>query len=144
MTLSSIVDHAYHALAIDERRKPFLPAVWDVDTPLQDVLAARPLTEAVGYLRIWSFDVADDEAFVGEMARLLGLPARQAAHVFLLGHAKALASAGVRAGTEGWTQRTRALCSASPTETRSSGLIVIPGKVWGLIAMALLFAASSV
>ena len=37
VTLSSIVDHAYHALALDERRKPFLPAVWDVDTPLQDV-----------------------------------------------------------------------------------------------------------
>ena len=37
VALSSIVDHAYHALAIDERRKPFLPAVWDVDTPLQDV-----------------------------------------------------------------------------------------------------------
>ncbi|MFC7735437.1 hypothetical protein ACFQX4_06175 [Roseomonas sp. GCM10028921] len=41
-------------------------------------------------------------------------------------------------------QRTRALCSVSPTETRSSGLIVIPGKMWELIAMALLFATSSV
>jgi hypothetical protein len=28
---------AYHALAIDERRKPFLPAIWEVDTPGQDV-----------------------------------------------------------------------------------------------------------
>ena len=26
--LSSIVDHAYHALAIDERRKPFAPTIW--------------------------------------------------------------------------------------------------------------------
>ena len=44
-----------------------------LDTPLQDVLAARQLNHQVGYLRIWSFDVADDEAFVREMARLLGL-----------------------------------------------------------------------
>ncbi len=44
-----------------------------LDTPLQDVLAARQLNDQVGYLRIWSFDVADDEAFVREMARLLGL-----------------------------------------------------------------------
>jgi uncharacterized protein (DUF2235 family) len=29
--LSSWVDHAYHALAIDERRKPFRPAVWKQD-----------------------------------------------------------------------------------------------------------------
>jgi len=28
VALSSHVDHAYQALAIDERRKPFLPAVW--------------------------------------------------------------------------------------------------------------------
>ena len=35
--LSGQVQHAYHALAIDERRKPFLPAIWEVDTPGQDV-----------------------------------------------------------------------------------------------------------
>jgi hypothetical protein len=29
MTLSSWVDNAYQALAIDEHRKPFQPAVWD-------------------------------------------------------------------------------------------------------------------
>lgn len=44
-----------------------------LDTPLQDVLAARALNDRVGYLRVWSFDVADDEAFVRELARLLGL-----------------------------------------------------------------------
>ncbi len=27
--LSSYVDHAYHALAIDEKRKPFQPAIWE-------------------------------------------------------------------------------------------------------------------
>jgi len=35
--LSGHVEHAYHALAIDECRKPFLPAIWEVDTPGQDV-----------------------------------------------------------------------------------------------------------
>jgi uncharacterized protein (DUF2235 family) len=35
--LSGRVEHAYHALAIDERRKPFLPAIWEIDTPGQDV-----------------------------------------------------------------------------------------------------------
>lgn len=29
VTLSSTVDHAYQALAIDERRKPFVPALWE-------------------------------------------------------------------------------------------------------------------
>ncbi len=46
-------------------------------TPMQDVLAARrvehPTLGAVGYLRIWSFDVADDDAFVEEAIRLLEL-----------------------------------------------------------------------
>lgn len=42
-------------------------------TPMQDVLAARPLSRKVGYLRIWSFDVDDDDAFVAELTRLLGL-----------------------------------------------------------------------
>jgi len=27
--LSSTVDHAYHAVAIDEKRKPFMPALWE-------------------------------------------------------------------------------------------------------------------
>ena len=30
VTLSSRIDHAFHALAIDERRKPFQPALWEV------------------------------------------------------------------------------------------------------------------
>jgi hypothetical protein len=44
-----------------------------LDTPMQDVLAARPLSRKVGYLRIWSFDVDDDDAFVAELIRLLSL-----------------------------------------------------------------------
>jgi Peptidase family S41 len=44
-----------------------------LDTPMQDVLAARPLTRKVGYLRIWSFDLDDDDAFITELIRLLAL-----------------------------------------------------------------------
>ncbi len=44
-----------------------------VPTSLQDNLAARPLTARTGYLRIWSFDVDDDQALVSEVARLLAL-----------------------------------------------------------------------
>ena len=65
----------------------FAPAYWDAEqagavvesgdwlpTPMHDTLAARTLTTArgeLGYLRIWSFDVADDDAFVAEVIRLL-------------------------------------------------------------------------
>jgi Peptidase family S41 len=71
----------------------FAPAFWDAEqtgavvesggwlpTPMHDTLAARTVRTArgdVGYLRIWSFDVADDDAFVAEVVRLLGqLPER--------------------------------------------------------------------
>ncbi len=52
-----------------------------VKTTMPDVLAARGLPHrrlgALGYLRIWSFDVADDDAFIAEVVRLLGeLPDR--------------------------------------------------------------------
>ena len=40
---------------------------------MQDVLAAKSLSDSVGYLRIWSFDLDDDEAFVNELIRLLAL-----------------------------------------------------------------------
>jgi hypothetical protein len=42
-----------------------------IQTPLQDVLAAKTVRRKVGYLRIWSFDVNDDDAFIAEMIRLL-------------------------------------------------------------------------
>ncbi|OFX19330.1 MAG: hypothetical protein A2V77_13175 [Anaeromyxobacter sp. RBG_16_69_14] len=46
-----------------------------VPTPMQDVLAARKVRHRtlgdLGYLRIWSFDVADDDAFIAEVVRLL-------------------------------------------------------------------------
>ena len=36
VTLSSHVDNAFHALAIDERRKPFSPTLWAVQPPAPD------------------------------------------------------------------------------------------------------------
>jgi len=44
-----------------------------VETSLPDQLTARRLSPRVGLLRIWTFDVDDDRAFVDEVARLLGL-----------------------------------------------------------------------
>lgn len=44
-----------------------------IATTFQDTLAARAVTAQVGYLRIWSFDVDDDQAFLDEAARLLKL-----------------------------------------------------------------------
>ncbi len=44
-----------------------------LETTFEDNLAARPISRAVGYLRIWSFDVEDDQAFIDEAARLLQL-----------------------------------------------------------------------
>jgi hypothetical protein len=44
-----------------------------LDTPMQDVLAARALSRHIGYLRVWSFDVEDDDLFVAEVMRLLEL-----------------------------------------------------------------------
>lgn len=58
----------------------------------------------------------------GAVARLLGLPARQAAHVFLLGHTKALVSAGVRAGVLGPYQAQRVL--ALPDTRRQLAALV--------------------
>jgi hypothetical protein len=45
-------------------------------TSQQDALAAKVVTvrgHRLGYLRLWSFDVADDQVYVGEVIRLLGL-----------------------------------------------------------------------
>ena len=33
VSLSTTVDNAFHALAIDERRKPFLPTIWQIQSP---------------------------------------------------------------------------------------------------------------
>ncbi|HET7487592.1 MAG TPA: S41 family peptidase [Acidimicrobiales bacterium] len=63
-----------------ERRpqRPAAPAAgggW-IPTALHDAVAAREVTTRagrLGYLRLWSFDVADDQAFVEEIARLLQL-----------------------------------------------------------------------
>jgi hypothetical protein len=75
------------------RKLLFAPAYWAAEqagavvetgewlpTPMHDTLAARRLRTSrgeLGYLRIWSFDVADDDAFVAEVVRLVGqLPER--------------------------------------------------------------------
>jgi len=44
-----------------------------LDTPMQDVLSAQALSRSIGYLRVWSFDVDDDDLFVAEVTRLVGL-----------------------------------------------------------------------
>jgi Peptidase family S41 len=44
-----------------------------LETPMQDVLSASVLNPGVGYLRIWSFDVEDDDLFLAEVTRLLAL-----------------------------------------------------------------------
>ena len=65
--------------ASDHQRRPSPAATGKVkigewlDTPMQDVVAARALSRRVGYLRIWSFDIDDDDAFVDELIRLLGV-----------------------------------------------------------------------
>jgi hypothetical protein len=47
-----------------------------LDTSLQDLVTAKVIgtrTKPIAYLRIWSFDIDDDQAFVDEIARLLQL-----------------------------------------------------------------------
>ena len=61
------------ALAGTGRGRRDTPVGQWLDTPMQDVLAAQALSRSIGYLRIWSFDVDDDDAFVDEVTRLLGL-----------------------------------------------------------------------
>ncbi len=46
-------------------------------TSFPDTFTARGLSSSLGYLRIWSFDVGDDDAFLDEATRLLGLLPRE-------------------------------------------------------------------
>lgn len=67
---------AAEATQRDALPRPAAPEAGDGDwipTPLQDCLAARTISRTVGYLRIWSFDVDDDDAFLDEVSRLLDL-----------------------------------------------------------------------
>ncbi|WP_426565723.1 S41 family peptidase [Angustibacter sp. McL0619] len=50
-----------------------VPLRTPIPTSFQDTLSAQRLTASLGYLRIWSFDVDDDDAFLDEVTRLLGL-----------------------------------------------------------------------
>ncbi|GAA4360139.1 S41 family peptidase [Angustibacter luteus] len=65
-------------------------------TTFQDTLAAQALTSDLGYLRIWSFDVDDDDAFLDEAARLLGLLPQQRLIVDLRGNPGGLVWAAER------------------------------------------------
>lgn len=56
----------------EESRAPKARGPKWLETTMQDVLAARVLDDGkTGYVRIWSFDVEDDDAFVAELSRLL-------------------------------------------------------------------------
>ncbi|MGC5165853.1 S41 family peptidase [Luteimicrobium sp. DT211] len=61
------------------KKMQFSSDLWHADrtaaAPMQDVVTARALDDRTGYLRLWSFDVQDDEAYLDEVAALLrGLP----------------------------------------------------------------------
>jgi len=63
--------------ASDRRPAPSAPAAagpgeW-LESELPDVLSAKQVSADVGYLRIWSFNIDDDDAFVTELVRLLAL-----------------------------------------------------------------------
>ncbi|PTQ79644.1 peptidase S41-like protein [Nitrosospira multiformis] len=64
-------DRSGTAIAHDEKR-----VKW-IRTRFQDALAARIVKNSssgdLGYLRIWSFDVEDDDAFIAEVMRLLDI-----------------------------------------------------------------------
>jgi hypothetical protein len=56
--------------------QPTVPEGEWLPTTMQDALAAKVIRvrrRRLGYLRLWSFDVADDQAYVLEVIRLLGL-----------------------------------------------------------------------
>jgi C-terminal processing protease CtpA/Prc len=63
---------------------------------MQDVLSARALSRRVGYLRLWSFDVEDDDLFLAEAARLLSLLPQTALIVDLRGNPGGLVWAAER------------------------------------------------
>jgi Peptidase family S41 len=73
------LDHgptATHARASTARvaAKPLVGET--IDTSLQDFLTAKVIgtrTKPIAYLRIWSFDIDDDQVFVDEIARMLRL-----------------------------------------------------------------------
>jgi hypothetical protein len=53
--------------------KPPSGATGWIPTPFQDTVAACARKDGTGYLRLWSFDVDDDDAYLAEVTRLLGL-----------------------------------------------------------------------
>lgn len=93
-----------HAEADDEGRaapsgrtaRTDVDTAW-IPTPLQDVLAARALDADHGLLRLWSFDVGDDDAYLDELTRLLGLLPKGGVIVDLRGNPGGLVWAAERA-----------------------------------------------
>ncbi len=64
-----------HAAAATPATATVADGDW-LPTSLQDALAAKVVTvrgRRLGYLRLWSFDVADDQVYLDEVIRLLGL-----------------------------------------------------------------------
>ena len=59
------------------KKMQFSTGLWQADagatatTSMQDAVSARALDDRTGYLRLWSFDVQDDDAFLNEVTRLL-------------------------------------------------------------------------
>ena len=60
----------------ERERRPAARGRWWIPTTLQDSLAAREVRSSLGplaYLRMWTFDVGDDDTFIKEVMRLVGL-----------------------------------------------------------------------
>jgi hypothetical protein len=67
--------YADRRVAVVPARPTVRAGTW-LPTTMQDALAAKKIRvggRPVGYLRLWSFDVADDQAYVEEVIRLLAL-----------------------------------------------------------------------
>jgi peptidase S41-like protein len=81
-------------------RQPVVRSDKWIPTTMQDALAARVVPTSLGglgYLRLWTFDVVDDDAYVDEIERLLGELPRKGLIVDLRGNPGGLIWAAERA-----------------------------------------------
>ncbi|HEX3223912.1 MAG TPA: S41 family peptidase [Nocardioides sp.] len=114
---------AYAAWVADRARAgrpvaaPAADGAGPVATSLPDQLSARILPGRVGYLRIWTFDVADDTTFVDEVARLVGLLPQERLIVDLRGNPGGLIWAA---------ERTLQLFSQRPISPTRFSLLATP------------------
>ena len=96
------------------RRRAADPATGS-DTDFQDTVAAQAVrtpSGRFGYLRLWSFDVTDDVAYVEEVARLLGLLPQRGLIIDL--RANPGASSGPRSACSSSSRRRRSCPPGSP------------------------------